>query len=186
MAQFNPFTDRLSRDIRNTLSHTISEVLASGSLAAAEQAASPFIHGDLAPHYRRYIQHRLKCYRQATDSLAGSQASVVRQAVVLWDLGCYFEVHEVLEPAWMTATGDEKRLLQALIRAAGVYINLELGYRQRAAKIGAKAIPVLIASRTHLAALMNIDELIGALESLSEQPPRLGLSEPGETGAPQR
>ncbi|HBH30427.1 MAG TPA: hypothetical protein DDX81_00745, partial [Desulfofustis sp.] len=67
-----------------------------------------------------------------------------------------------------------------------VYINLELGYRQRAAKIGAKAIPVLTAQHKHLAPLMNIDELIGALKSLSEQPPRLRLSEPDETGSPQR
>ena len=56
-------------------------------------------------------------------------------AVILWDLDLFFEVHEILEPPWIKAQGDRKLLLQALIRAAGVYINLELGYTDRAAKI---------------------------------------------------
>ncbi len=37
---FNPFEDRLSRDIRNDLSESIIEVLSSRSLDAAEKAAA--------------------------------------------------------------------------------------------------------------------------------------------------
>ncbi len=73
----------------------------------------------------------------------------------------------------MEVTGDQKKLLQALIRAAGVYINLELGYRQRARKIAAKTLPVLKELKKELTGSINADTLITALETLAEKPPRL-------------
>ena len=82
-------------------------------------------------------------------------------------------MHEILEPAWIGASGDEKRLLQALIRAAGVYINLELGYEQRARKICAKALPVLKELHEELTGSIDGKALIVALETLSTDPPRL-------------
>lgn len=33
----------------------------------------------------------------------------------LWRAGRYYEVHEVLEPYWLKATGEERRLLQGVI-----------------------------------------------------------------------
>ena len=75
----------------------------------------------------------------------------------------------------MDADGKEKKFLQALIRAAGVYINLELGYEQRARKIGAKALPVLKELKQELTAHIDSKALIAALETLSPEPPRLSL-----------
>lgn len=171
---FNPFEDRLSRDIRNDLSETVIEVLGSGSLAAAENAASGYRRQGLERIYADYIEQRLERYSRALAMLSGD-ASLIGQAAVLWDLQLFFEVHEILEPAWIAADGDNKRLLQALIRAAGVYINLEQGYSGRAAKIAGKALPVLKELRGGLRSEINIDGLIDALESLSEKPPRIGL-----------
>ena len=36
----------------------------------------------------------------------------------LWRAGRYYEVHEVLEPYWLKATGEERRLLQGVILLA--------------------------------------------------------------------
>ena len=170
--QFNPFEDRLSRDIRNDLSETIIEALKNRSLAEAEKVAQSYLSQNLSSTYTDYIDKRLKCYGMALKLLK-VDGSLLDQAAVLWDLGLFFEVHEILEPAWMGMTGDQKRLLQALIRAAGVYINLELGYRQRAQKIGAKTLPVLKELKKGMTSSINADALIAALENLSEEPPRL-------------
>ena len=173
--RFNPFEDRLSRDIRNDLSETIIEVLGEHSIEKAEKAASSYRRQDLDQIYRDYIDQRLDRYSRALTVMKPGD-SLLRQAAVLWDLQLFFEVHEILEPAWIAASGTEKRLLQALIRSAGVYINLELGYGQRAAKIAAKTIPVLKESGAELATRIRIDELLTALELLSTSPPRITLS----------
>ena len=62
--------------------------------------------------------------------------------------------------------GRRKRVfLQALIRAAGVYIKGEYGFDEGAAKLAAKALPVLVANRDRLAAYTDPDRLITALRS---------------------
>ena len=172
--QFNPFEDRLSRDIRNDLSETVIDLLASRSVVHAEEVADGFRQQNLAVHYLDYIEQRLTRYSQALDILSEG-SGLYDQAAVFWDLELFFEVHEILEPAWMDAKGDEKRLLQALIRAAGVYINLELGYEQRARKICAKALPVIKELKQELAGSIDGGALIAGLESLSIKPPRLQL-----------
>ena len=170
--QFNPFEDRLSRDIRNDLSETVLELIESGSTTAAEEVAARYRRKHPAGHYLDYIDQRLQGYKLALESLSENH-DLLDQAAAFWDLELFFEVHEILEPAWMTATGDRKRLLQALIRAAGVYINLELGYEQRARKIGAKALPVLKELHQDLIGSINGEALIAALENLRVKPPRL-------------
>lgn len=63
------------------------------------------------PHdsiYERYIDNRLSLYKQAL--LIINEEELVDswdQALVLWDLGLFFEVHEVLEHAWLQATGTK-------------------------------------------------------------------------------
>ena len=74
----------------------------------------------------------------------------------LWDLGLHFEVHEILEHAWHRAQGEEKLLLQAMIRAAGVYIKGDYGYFEAAAKLAARALPVLEAHKQRLAGTISI------------------------------
>ena len=173
-SQFNPFEDRLSRDIRNDLSETVSQLLESGSTAGAEEVAAGYRQKNLTQHYLDYIDERLKRYNLALETLS-EDCGLLDQAAVFWDLALFFEVHEILEPAWIKATGEQKRLLQALIRAAGVYINLELGYEQRARKISAKALPVIKELQQELGGSINGEALIAALENLPPKAPRLRL-----------
>lgn len=169
-AVFNPFEDRLSRDIRNDMSESIVDVLADRSLDKAKTVAEAYLKKNPAEPYADYIHTRLDRYGQALDEIQ-PHTSLLHRAAVLWNLQLQFEVHEILEPAWMAASGNRKSILQALIRAAGVYINLELGYRERAAKIASKAVPVLKKLKAEVAHEIDIDELISAIEALTPTPP---------------
>ncbi len=173
--RFNPFEDRLSRDIRNDLSASLPQVLESRCLDSAQSVADAYLRENPAELYREYIDRRLAAYRLALESLAPSGSpEPLTTAAILWDLGLFFEVHEVLELHWLQATGELKQLLQALIRAAGVYIYLEAGYPQRSAKIAGKAVPVLRRLRGLAAEQLNIDDLIAALEEpIDATPPTL-------------
>ena len=95
------------------------------------------------------------------------------QGVELWNERLFFELHEVLEHAWYHAEGDHKLLLQAMIRAAGVYVKLEYGYVRQAAKMAGKAREVLENSRDILRQYFDPEELLTALASLDPVPPRL-------------
>jgi hypothetical protein len=173
--RFNPFEDRLSRDIRNDLSASLPQVLEKRCLDGARSVAEAYLQNNPAEIYRDYIERRLTAYRLVLESLAPSgPPAPLTTAAILWDLGLFFEVHEVLELHWLQATGDLKQLLQALIRAAGVYIYLEAGYPQRSAKIAAKAVPVLRRLQDLAAEQLQIEAMIAALEEpLDTTPPRL-------------
>ncbi|MER3426229.1 MAG: DUF309 domain-containing protein [Thermus sp.] len=49
------------------------------------------------------------------------------EALALWRKGRYFEVHEVLETAWLRAKGEEKRLLKGIILLAAALHQRALG-----------------------------------------------------------
>jgi len=48
-------------------------------------------------------------------------------AASLFDVGLYYEVHEVLEPCWMRAEGDDREALQGLIQIAVGFQHLANG-----------------------------------------------------------
>ncbi len=170
---FDPFNDRKSRDIRNTLSSSLVECLETNSIVPAENASGQFLSPQLENHYRQYIADRLNKYTQAVQIIAKGTNDPFWRGLVLWDLELFFEMHEVLENAWYTAVGDEKMLLQALIRAGGMYIKLEYGFIPQAQKMAAKAVVVLEAQRDFLATYFPPDLLIEALKATNPEPPKL-------------
>ncbi|MGV1100624.1 DUF309 domain-containing protein [Thiovibrio sp. JS02] len=172
--QFEPFQDRLSRDIRNALSETIAPVLAENDLAPALAVARRYLAMDLPPCYGDYIRDRLTRYAQALEIIRqNGHGDAFTEAMVLWDLGLFFEVHEVLEEAWNEARGEEKKILQALIRAAGFYIKLEYGYEEAAAKMAARAVAALEKNRQAVPAGINLELLLEKLKGLAQIPPKL-------------
>jgi hypothetical protein len=82
-------------------------------------------------------------------------------------------MHEVLEHAWYHAEGNRKTVLQAMIRAGGVYVKLEYGYARQAAKIAAKALSVLESNTALLGEYFAPGELLQALKTLAPIPPVL-------------
>jgi hypothetical protein len=170
---FDPFRDRLSRDIRNDLSESLLTCLREHNLTAAQTVANRYLAGERAPCHAAYILARLDRYDRFLTLVEGGPADVLWKGLVLWDLGLFFEVHEILEHAWLRAAGEEKTFLQALIRAAGVYIKQEFGFGDAAAKMAAKALPILEANRHRLAVYTDPERLLSALGSPHEKPPFL-------------
>jgi hypothetical protein len=58
---------------------------------------------------------------------SGSLDETLEAAATLFDAGLYFEVHEALEPRWMSARGAEREGLQGLIQIAVGYQHLANG-----------------------------------------------------------
>ncbi len=56
-----------------------------------------------------------------------SRAELLAAAATLFDAHLYFEVHELLEPSWREAEGDEREALQGLIQVAVGYQHLANG-----------------------------------------------------------
>lgn len=170
---FQPFSDRLSRDIRNDLSESIVKVIQTRSLSPAEETAESYLQKDLASCYREYIEQRLHSYTALLNKLPPDDISPLHKGLLLWDEGLFFEVHEVLELAWLEADGDDRLFLQAMIRAAGAYIKLEAGFRAPAERIAAKALPVLERNRHRLCRFIDPDILVEAMKDLPTPPPKL-------------
>jgi hypothetical protein len=170
---FNPFEDRQSRDIRNSLSEGLAEAVETGSTDKLTEIVAGYRRQRLAAFYRDYLENRYARYLQALKVIEKGITDPLQQSVILWNLGLFFEVHEILEHAWYSAEGDMKATLQALIRAAGVYIKQEYGFNEAAARIAAKAIPVLEANRKILEAYFRPERLTSALKNPEAAPPIL-------------
>lgn len=170
---FNPFIDRQSRDIRNGLSSSLVQCLLQGTVEPAQQTADIFLAGNVGKVYTTYIEQRLSQYEKAVKIITRGSEDPFWRSLVLWDLGLFFEMHEVLEHAWYHAEGDTKLIMQALIRAAGVYIKLECGYVPQARKMADKALGVLEEQKDFLSQYFSPDALIEPLKSGTTTPPKL-------------
>lgn len=170
---FNPFEDRLSRDIRNNLSEGLAVAVETGNSDRLTGIVTQYRQQHLPEYCLDYLEDRYARYRTALHAIQGNITDPIHQGIVLWNLRLFFEVHEILEHVWYTAKGDMKATLQALIRAAGVYIKLEFGFNESASRIAAKAIPVLEANRYILDNYFKTEILITALKAPHDLPPVL-------------
>ena len=130
IVRFDPFNNRLCRNVRNALSEAFGQALEQKSMQPVERTAGYFLNDPLPVCVRSYIDARLDAFAKVmayVDHLRGDDPMAV--AVAMWDRGLFFETHEFLEPYWMQAQGAEKKFLQAMIRAAGTYVHLEQGNR---------------------------------------------------------
>ena len=160
---FDPFRDRLSRDIRNDLSESLMVCLREQQLQPAQAVASRYLSAVPGLARTRYITDRLRRYALFLAQVPQGPEEVLRLGLLLWELELYFEVHEILEHAWRQATGENKKFLQAMIRAAGVFIKGAYGFEHAAASLAAKALPVLEANRSRLAVYTDPEALMQAV-----------------------
>jgi len=177
MQQFDPFNDRLARDIRNGLSRAFIKGLNRANPNLAHDAAADYFGQNLVPSYAEYIQTRLRHYDAifAQTDKEGA-VDIFAQALLLWNQGLYYEVHERLESLWLKATGAKRLALQGMIRAAGAYIKAQSGQQKAARKMAAKAATALIEHRAALPQqIQNIDSLIRVLQDPAEELPLITL-----------
>ncbi len=175
MPDFDPFNDRLARDIRNALSEAMVSNLPTLDLTPAQQCAARFTAEKLSVSHRAYIEERLLRYQRVYATLQQrAEDDPFRQAMVLWDTRLFFEVHEVMENLWKKSTGQEKSAFQAMFRAAGTYVHLEQGNENVARSMGDKAIAGLSACGHLLPVSIDLEALLNALANLELPPPTLG------------
>lgn len=175
---FNPFTDRLSRDLRNDLSEGLASAVLTGDHEKLEKILFSYRVQLLAECYRQYLEDRSSRFEKALSAIGRDITDPLHRGLILWDLGLFFEMHEVLEHAWYSAHGAMKLTLQAMIRAAGVYIKREHGYHDAARKIAQKAVPVLIRNEQILIAFFDPKVLTDALLDPASVPPKLLSKKP--------
>ena len=172
--RFDPFNDRLCRNVRNALSEGFKSSLEQKDLQPVLRIAGFFLDQHPPASVRSYIESRLVAYEKVLGKILGRRTDQPLEiAMVIWDHRLFFETHEYLETFWMKAAGDEKALLQALIRAAGTYVHLDQGNLVGARRISAKAIPVIEEKQALLAGCADVKLLLRKLKALDPDPPKL-------------
>ncbi|MEN8142913.1 MAG: DUF309 domain-containing protein [Thermodesulfobacteriota bacterium] len=184
MAEYNFFdtrNDRLARDIRNKLGKAFVKRLAPDlDLTPVAELAENFLAENPGAVYENYIRQRLAGFHAAKQHISQNKINDnYYRALVLWDHELFFETHEILESLWMKAAGSRKLILQALIRAAGVYIHLANHNQNGAEKMAAKARETLTALREEVPPFPGLEKLLDSLANLEHTPPKL-LSDSGK------
>lgn len=170
---FDPFSDRISRDIRNALSEAFVAFW-EGSDADYTGVAAALHTRHRHPVYRDYIDQRLADYRAALAACrALDDPGLLDEMIVLWNRELFFEVHELLESHWLDARGTKREVLQTLIQAAAVFVHRAAGRTAAAAKMGRRVRDRLEALRAHLTPINNLDALCRALVEPQGRPPQL-------------
>lgn len=158
---FDPFSGRLARDIRNSLSKAFLKSLALHEPLVLQRVADGFSGQQLPPPYQDYIDDRLARYAEAREAIIKHDIiGVVEQSQILWELQLYYEMHELLEGIWLESAGARRKALQGLIRAAGMKIHAEWGNTGAAEKMAQKAITDLQENRAALADFQELDNLL--------------------------
>ena len=174
---FDPFSSRLARDIRNTLSQAYVHSLEQGDPSLFRNSAAELLTGDLAPIHRYYIRDRLERYDQAFAEIRqNSFADELTQALVMWNKELFFEVHERLEVIWQEASGERRQALKGLIKAAAAYVHKEHGNKKAALSLAVKAVALLSRYGEALPVCLNLSELLERLERPDEEPLKFEIS----------
>jgi hypothetical protein len=172
--KFDPFNNRLSRDIRNSLSEAFMVALSGGDPSAYREEADIWRGKNPSKVYLDYIQDRLQRYDRVFEQIkAGRLEDPVLQSLVIWNQGLFFEFHDHLEGIWKHSTGDQRQALKGLIKAAGVYVHNEFNHRQAVKSLSPKAYNLIRQYSHCLAFIENLDSILQRLKTLDSDPPRL-------------
>jgi hypothetical protein len=162
---FDPFNSRLARDIRNSLSKSFIQALAEKDISLYQRCGAGYMQQKLEPGYAEYIETRLAKYENAYAIIEQKNLrEVLQQALIFWDNGLYFEMHELLEPAWKEAEGDRRKALQGLIRAAGMKIHAQSNNMKAALSMGAKAMADLITYSSELRDCVGVESILAEIK----------------------
>jgi len=172
--KFDPFNDRLSRDIRNTLSEAFVDALSRMAPSAYRKEADIWRAKNPSEIYLDYIQDRLRRYDQVFKQVKADRLDdPLLQGLVIWNNRLFFEFHDHLEAIWKLATGDERQALKGLIKAAGVYIHAEFNHRQAVERLSVKSRNLIRQYSGSLTFITNLDVLAQKLKSPAPVAPRL-------------
>ena len=172
MKIFDPYSDRLARDIRNSLSSALVQEITWDAAGSLVTAAEVWLAKASDPIYQTYIKNRLVLYGQAIDAIRADQNEDTRhQAIYLWNLGLFFEMHELLESIWHQSRDPERSALKGWIQAAGVYIHFQRGKVDAARGLAQRAVKHLRNGKSCLGFIANLDEIIEAVSNPTDVAP---------------
>jgi len=158
--------DRLARLILAAL-HDAGARRILTELAAPPAAVPRWLPPDTSEHAAAVTERaRRAAVAVATrplDRAGGGLADALGDAATLFDAGLYFEVHELLEPLWMTAAGAEREALQGLIQVAVGCQHLANGNRPGAQALLGEGGAKLAGQRLATLDLTGFAEAVGAM-----------------------
>jgi hypothetical protein len=128
----NRLAETILRALHDPVARTTLREL-SGAAAETWLPAEERGHLPLLRERARRAGQALQAQPLLADDVPLGQA--LAAAAELFDAGLGFEVHELLEPYWACATGDEREALQGLIQIAVGYQHLANGNRPGAAAL---------------------------------------------------
>jgi len=171
---FDPFNDRLSRDIRNTLSTALVGELGGDGRLMLQDVARRWLSeaGDAA--YQTYIHQSMAAYDRVLRQVhsAGVKDPCL-QAVVLWNANLFFEVHELRESVWLGTAGRRRKALGGLIQSAGVFVHRGRNHHTAAQGLARRAMKNLEAASPYLGFIEDLAPLVASLKDPTAAPPRL-------------
>ena len=171
---FDPYSDRLSRDIRNSLSSALVQALTEDVDDCLSAVVNEWLAKAPAPVYQTFIKDRLTLYRQALGEIRAHRLSDPRyQAICLWNLGLFFEMHELLEPLWQKTREPERSALKGWIQAAGAYVHYQCGNVDAAQRLAQRAAVHLRKGRLSLGFIANLDQFIEAVGDPANGAPQM-------------
>jgi uncharacterized protein len=176
---FDPFNDRVSRDIRNSLSTALVGELSDDGRPGVQDTARQWLlkAGDTA--YQTYIHHCMETYNRVLKEVQSVGVTDPRlQAVVLWNSKLFFEVHELLETVWLSTAGNERKALRGLIQAAGVFVHRGRNHHKAAQGLARRAMKSLEAASPYLGFIEDLAPLIASLKDTTAKPPILNPGSP--------
>lgn len=174
LKKFDPFTDRTARNIRNSLSSALVSQLGGERAPSIDHVAQRWLSEVSAGIHRSYIHKRLRAYHSVIATVHRQQIREDRlQAVALWNMELFFEMHELLETVWHGSKGGERTALKGLIQAAGVYVHSRCNNLKAARGLARRAREHIRAEPTWLRFIRNLDQLIEHLAHPHLAPPML-------------
>lgn len=144
--QFNPFENRRDRDVRNLLGSAFIGTLHKDDPALISRAVSSLGQKKLPDPAQKYIKQRSGRYADVLAQIAAHPnwaSDIYAVAGLLWDESLFFECHEWLEQNYRNLQGQEKKILQAMIRTAGAFELLAYDRKKAAVSVASKAMAVL-------------------------------------------
>ena len=176
--RFDPFENRLSRDVRNSLGHAFILAIQAKDVRPFNALADQYQPDTLPVPVRDYIRHReasLCILLEQIDSLYTKPENKIFISFFLWNHGLFFEFHEWMEIHWKSASGRNKKAFQALILLAVTYEQLLYKRWPPARKTAAKAVLLLNEYRDTLPKGFDADLLIQKLTGPDPVPPEFFL-----------
>lgn len=138
--EFDPYSQRLARDVRNSLGHWFVHGLMSQQPDPAGDALSRLNVAALPESHQDWVRRKVRLYRQLAQHIpVGTATSPLELGLELWREGLFFEAHEAFEEAWQSADGDRSLAFKALVQAVGSCIHARRGADGPAKSLAAKA-----------------------------------------------